>query len=433
VARTATPRPDFAVRLAERLPFFYGWVIVGICFLTVFLTGTTSYWGLTVFVGPMHDDTGWSNTGILGALGLRSLVAASIGLFTGRLADRLQGPRLLMLAGVVVEGGSLGLLRFAGSPLAFVLIYGLVGGVGSTGTRMLMGTLIPKWFVIKRGPAIGLASVGGSVSALIMVPALALLIEADGWRDAWTWLAGLQALVLLPCVALTVRAPEDIGRQPDNGETAPAGSSRVTAATERSYTLTEAVRSWQLWLLLLAMFAGTYSLSAHTLVMVPYYKEAGFSAAIAASAMSAYGVFSIASRFLWGFVSQRYTTRYAIVAQTLLTAAGAGLLLQIESRASLYMIAGFQGLMLSGFPILQSLVWPEFFGRRYIGSIVGTAQFFLAFATAGAQLSAGLIYDSSGTYEAVIFLMIATWAGCSLLMLSLRPRQATRMLATAEG
>jgi hypothetical protein len=112
-----------------------------------------------------------------------------------------------------------------------------------------------------------------------------------------------------------------------------------------------------------------------------------------------------------------------------MTAVGAVLLLQIAGRTSLYVVAGFQGLVLSGFPILQSLVWPEFFGRRHIGSIVGTMQFFLAFANAGAQVSAGLLYDKSGTYEATIFLMIGTWIACSLLMLSLRPARARNSVA----
>ncbi|HLF75898.1 MAG TPA: MFS transporter [Dehalococcoidia bacterium] len=419
--------------MARRLPFFYGWVIVAICFLTVFLTGTTSYWGLTVFVGPMHDDTGWSNTGILGALAARSLVAATVGLFTGRLADRLHGPRVLLLAGILIDGSSLALLRFVESPLQFVVLYGVVGGIGSTGTRMLMGTLIPKWFVAGRGPAIGLAAVGGSISALVMIPAVALMIEGLGWRDSWTLLAALQMALLLPCVVLTVRAPEDMGLLPDNGLEPAAGTTRISASAERSYTLGEAVHTWRLWLLLLAMFVGTYSLSAHTLVMVPYFKEVGFSAAIAASAMSSYGVFSIVSRFLWGHVSQRYSTRHAIVVQSLFTALGAVLLLQIAGRTSLYIVAGFQGLVLSGFPILQSLVWPEFFGRRHIGSIVGTMQFFLAFATAGAQVSAGLLYDHSGTYETTIFLMIGTWIACSALMLGLRPasvREAVALPAT---
>lgn len=421
--------------LIPRLPFFYGWVIVAICFLTVFLTGTTSYWGLTVFIGPMHDDTGWSNGSILTALAVRSLVAASIGLLSGHFADRRQGPRLLLFFGLIIDCTSMSLLRLTQSPLGFILLYGVVGGVGSTGTRLLMNTLVPKWFVSRRGRALSITQTGGSISALIMVPVVAFLIDALGWREAWTVLAALQAVILLPCVVLMVRAPEDIGLLPDNGrDPVPGRFARATAATERSFTLHEAIHTWRLWFLLLAMFVGTYSLSAHTLVMVPWYKEVGFSSGIAASAMISYGIFSIISRFLWGHVSERYTTRHAIVFQTLLTAVAALTLLQVsDSRVSLYVIAGMQGLTLSGFPILQSLVWPEFFGRRHIGSIVGTAQFFVAFANAGAQVASGIMYDHTGTYATPTLVAVGTWIGCALLMMALRPAREPAIVSVPLG
>jgi MFS family permease len=232
-----------------------------------------------------------------------------------------------------------------------------------------------------------------------------------------------------------VRAPEDIGLLPDDGlEPAPGRIVRATASTERSYTLSEALHTWRMWLLLMAMFAGTYSLSAHTLVMVPYYKEVGFSSGVAASAMISYGVFSIISRFLWGHISERYNTRYAIVTQALFTACACLVLLQTtQNRASLYVIAGFQGLTLSGFPILVSLVWPEFFGRRHIGSIVGMAQFVVAFANAGAQVISGLIYDHTGTYQTPIMLTVGTWVICAVLMMSLRPSREPAIIPVPVG
>src|SRR5687767_8657977 len=199
-----------ALRLSQRLPFFYGWVIVGICFLTVFLVGTTSFWGMTVFVGPMHDDTGWSNGAILGALALRSIVAAFTGLIAGHFVDRHNGAKFLLLGGILVDGLSMASLRWVDSPGQFLFLYGVVGGIGNTGQRLLVSTLIPKWFVARRGMAIGFAQVGGSLSALFMVPILALVIDTAGWRDAWVFLAALLALLLAPCVALVVRAPEDI-------------------------------------------------------------------------------------------------------------------------------------------------------------------------------------------------------------------------------
>src|SRR5688500_3897209 len=101
-----------ALRLSRRLPFFYGWVIVGICFLTVFLVGTTSFWGMTVFVWPMHDDAGWSNAALLGVLSLRSIVSAFTGLIAGHFVDRQNGAKFLLLGGMLVVGLSMASLRW---------------------------------------------------------------------------------------------------------------------------------------------------------------------------------------------------------------------------------------------------------------------------------------------------------------------------------
>ena len=83
--------------------------------------------------------------------------------------------------------------------------------------------------------------------------------------------------------------------------------------------------------------------------------------------------------------------------------------------------AAFQGLLLGGFPILQALVWPEFFGRRYLGSILGLTQLVTAVANAGGPVFAGLLFDYAGTYVANIWLLVGTWLTCAVVMLTVRP------------
>ena len=119
-----------------------------------------------------------------------------------------------------------------------------------------------------------------------------------------------------------------------------------------------------------------YSLQTHTVVMVPYFKEIGFTSGQAAAGLSVYGGFSILLRFLWGALADRFTVRKAIIVQAILTAIGAVILMQVAGKTSLYVAMAYQGMMLSGYPPLQILLWPEFFGRCHIGSIVGLTQFF---------------------------------------------------------
>jgi MFS family permease len=419
-----TSEPDagsgLASALARRLPFFYGWVIVYVGFLCVFMMGATTFWGLPVFVTPMIDDTGWSRTAIFGALTLRFIVGALGGLLLGGFADRRGGPARLLLVGVLVDAGAMIALRWVQNPVSFILLYGVIGGAGNTGMRLTMATMIPKWFVARRGTAVGYSSMGGGASALVMVPLIALLVDQLGWRDAWVALAALMLVTVVPTVPFAVRSPEDMGLHPD-GRAQTAISPRRPAAPERSFSLSEAMHSWVFWVLLSSIIFGSYSLQTGTIIMVPYFKDIGFSPGVAASAVSVYGFFSIAARFIWGFAADRLTVRRALVMQALFTSFGAFLMVQIGGQLTLYVVAAYMGVMLGGFPTLGQLIWPEFFGRMHLGSIVGVVQFFSTVIGSAGPLIAGFIFDQTGSYSAAIWLLVATWLGCSLAVYAARP------------
>ena len=410
------PPEDFALarRVQARLPFFYGWLIVFIGFLCVFMNGATTFWAIPVFVGPMSDDTGWSHTSILIALSVRFIMSALGGLILGRFADRRGGAARILLISVTIDATILLSIQFVTSPLQFILLYGAAGGLAGTGVRIVMATLTAKWFVARRGTAVGFSANGGGFSAIIMSPVTALLIEAFGWRTAWAFLGVLMALVLLPLVPLAVRAPEDMGLEPDNGFV-PKSAIR-SAAKERSFALGDVMRTWQFWVLMLGVSLGNYSLQLHTYVMVPHFEDIGFSSTTAASALSLYGFTSIGMRFFWGILGDRLSIRLAVIVQSALTAIAAFLLLQVAGIESLYIVMAVQGMMLSGFPPLQILIWPEFFGRMHIGSIVGMTQFITAVVGASGPLMAAAIYDQTGSYEASIILLIGTWLACTAVM-----------------
>jgi MFS family permease len=239
------------------------------------------------------------------------------------------------------------------------------------------------------------------------------------------------ALSLIPLVPLALRAPEDIGQLPDNGAL-PTRTGGVSAADEQSYRLSDVFYTWQFWLLMLAALFGMYSLQTHTVVMVPYFKEIGFSSGQAAAGLSVYGAFSIVLRFVWGYLADRFTVRKAIVVQSVLTAIGALVLLAVAGPVGLYIAMAYQGMMLSGYPPLQILLWPEFFGRLHIGSIVGLTQFFVTLAGAIGPVIAGVVYDETGSYKWTLWLLVATWLTCAVLMIIVRPARHASRKAPAQ-
>jgi len=412
-----------ASRVSRKLPFFYGWVIVYVGFMNVFMMGTTTFWGLPVFSHPMQDDTGWASAGIFGALTARFIVGAFGGLLLGGFADRRGGASRLLLIGVTIDAASMAALRWVHSPLEFILLYGVIGGAGNTGMRLTMVSLIPKWFVQRRGLAVGYASMGGGMSAFIMVPVVSLLIELLGWRDAWTALAAIMFLAVLPSVPLAIRAPEDLGLHPDGREPVPAAAATRHTRAERSFTLREVMHSWVFWVLVASIIFGSYSLQTSTIIMVPYFENIGFSSTVAASAISVYGLFSVAARFIWGLAADKLTVRRALAVQALLTCLGVVFLLQIGGRESLYVAAAYQGVVLGGFPTLSQLIFPEFFGRGHIGSIMGLVQFFSTIIGSSGPLIAGFIFDQTGTYSTALWVVVFTWLGCGLAVYAARPRR----------
>lgn len=420
------------MRLARRLPFFYGWIIVYVGFIGVFMMGATAFWGLPVFVGPMHDDTDWATTSIFGALTIRFIVGAIGGLFLGPLADRRGGAAMLLLVGVVIDAASMAAIRWVSSPVEFILLYGVIGGAANTGLRITQMSLIPKWFVQRRGRAVGYASVGGGMSAFVMVPAISWVVAEVGWRDAWTALAAFMLVLVLPLVPFSIRAPEDIGQHPD-GRSAEFVAQNPPSESERSFSLREVVRSWVFWVLLASVVFGSYSLQTGTIIMVPYFENIGFSSGVAASAISIYGLFSVGARFIWGYAADRLRVRRALMIQALLTCIGAFLMLQIEGRALLYFVAAYQGVMIGGFPTLAQLVWPEFFGRAHIGGIIGLVQFFATIIGSTGPFIAGFMFDQTGTYSTALWVVVFTWFACALAVYAARPRQVPEASSTVPS
>ncbi|MDP3659846.1 MFS transporter [Phenylobacterium sp.] len=407
------------------LPFYFGWTIVAAGFMSMFVSNGMAFWALQVFVGPMQADTGWPRAEIMGALTVRWLVGGFGGLLVGKYFDRKHGPWIITLVGVLLDGGSMIALYWVKDPWVFILLFGVLGGVGSIGTgRLLSAVLIPKWFVAKRGLAMSIAVSGSGVSALIMSPIANAINDTAGWREGWVWMGALTIALLIPFLPFVRRAPEDMGLLPDDGaapKPAAAGRVQVSAASERSYTLSEAMRSPTLWLLTLAMSIGLFSMSTNASSMVPFYRSLGFSAEVAAWGLAVYGVFSFLSRFVWGAVADRLSVQHAVVIQAICTSLGVGINLMAHTETMMFAAAAFQGLALGGFLVLQPLIWPAYFGRKHLGSITGMTQFLTTFAMASGPFFAGAMFDATGAYTWAYRVLIGTWLICAALTFLVRP------------
>src|SRR3981189_2840261 len=185
------------IRNLMRLPFFYGWIIVVVTFVTMAI-GVNARTAFSLFFPPIIDEFGWERGVTAGAFSFGFLVSGAVSPLIGRLMDR-AGPRAVMELGVALMAGGLLLAPLTTQPWHLYLTIGVMVGAGSVCLGYSGQSLfLPNWFNRRRGLAMGLAFAGGGIGSLPLLPVGALMSEQRGLRTACTAMKVTVWVVLAP-------------------------------------------------------------------------------------------------------------------------------------------------------------------------------------------------------------------------------------------
>jgi MFS family permease len=102
-------------KLARRLPFYYGWIVVGIVSVTMAIC-VNARTAFSLLFPPILDEFGWERGVTAGAFSFGFFVSGVLSPLLGRLMDR-HGPRLVIEIGVAATAAGLLLATFAGEPV----------------------------------------------------------------------------------------------------------------------------------------------------------------------------------------------------------------------------------------------------------------------------------------------------------------------------
>jgi MFS family permease len=139
--------------------FFYGWVVVGISVLVfAVVRGINDAFG--VFLVAFVEEFGWSRAAVAGAFSFGRAVEGTVSVAIGMLSDRLGLRRLVPICTCLMALGLLMASRIDSLWMLYIS-YGLVFAIGITGVGDLPHLpVISRWFIRKRGTAIGIAMAG---------------------------------------------------------------------------------------------------------------------------------------------------------------------------------------------------------------------------------------------------------------------------------
>jgi MFS family permease len=394
-----------------RARFYYGYVILVLCFLNmVFVRG--AFGSFSVFYVALLEDFHWSHAVGASIVSLNSLVYASVSPAVGYAFDRL-GPRVLLPSAGFLMGLGFFFSGFSDSLWELYIYYGILAAVGQGGLGFVTNSaLISKWFVRRRATAIGFAVAGQGFGMIAIVPLAQILISRVGWRGAFMLLGALILATVVPTNAIFQRrSPEEIGQFPDgNGAARGAHSPASTSApNELDWSLAKALRSSPFWILAaghLALGTGLFIVYTH---VVAHLVDQGSDKLTAAFALGVLGFTRVVGTFGWGYASDLLGRWKAYGLSVLITSIGLICLIAIGSGAPLWFIytaavlygAGHS----AGNPTYGAVIGDIFSGKN-IGTILGFLEVTFGLGMALGSWSGGAIFDATGSYRLAFMLSV---------------------------
>jgi MFS transporter, OFA family, oxalate/formate antiporter len=415
---------------------YYGWWLVGAAFTAQLISVGAQNYVFGTFQKPMTEELGWERSEFVLARTIGMALFAVTGLFIGSYVDRHGGKRL-MRVGVLILGGAMFTQSYVQELWQWWLVNGLMLTTGAAMTgNLVVNVTVAKWFVEKRGRAVGVSAMGVSAAGILITPLAAVLIDAVGWRDAWRWLALGAVLVIIPISFLMRRTPEDHGLHPDGktaAEVAAGGGARAAADFASSMTRSEALRTPVFYLIVASFGFGGLSIGMILINAIPYMEDAGYSSTTAALMITVASVPSMITKPIWGYFIDRLDARQMAMAGFVLTGVAlVAVVYTVRAQADWLIYGSFflLGTGWGGMIPLQEVIWASFFGRRYLGSVRSAGMPFALGMSASSPFLTALYFDKIGDYDGV-FLAVAGFAFVAVVLMSFA-RPPTRS-AASEG
>jgi len=377
------------------------WVIAAAAVVMQICLGAAYGW--SVFVQPLINTTGWTLTQVSLAFTL-AIAFLGVGTIIGGLWQDRVGPRPVATVAGLIYGASYLLAGYFASTQSLgglYVSYGVLGGIGMGMGYITPVATITKWFPDRRGLMTGVAVAGYGAGALIMSPFAARSILARGVPATFVIL-GVVYLILVVAAAQFYRNPP-AGWRPAGWQ--PTGSV-ATAASTYDFTVGEAMRTRQFWMLWAMLFLNV---SAGIMIISQASPMAqqlvGMTPVAAAGMVGLISIFNGGGRVFWAWVSDSigrawvYFLLYAIQAVIFF-------LLPRLTNVTLFSAAfALIGLCYGGgFGTMPSFT-ADFFGSRYMGGIYGWILLAWGAGAIPSPILIARLRQTTGRYDQAVYIV----------------------------
>jgi len=378
----------------NRSQFFYGYFIVGLAFMIMFVLWGAFY-AFGIFFKPILKEFGWTRAMTAGAFSLCSIVQGLVAIALGGLTDKF-GTRLVMtLCGLLLGLGYV-LMSQLSAVWQLYLFYGVIVGAGMGGSFTPLMSAVARWFMKRRSTMTGIVAAGTGFGALIAPPVVSRLVSSYGWRVSYVILGGIVLGVVVLCAQFMKHNPARMGLAAygDDGE-----SEKGLEQDFGELSLKEAVYTVQFWIVFGMIFSLGFCVFAIMVHIAPHAAETGISTTGAANILATLGGASILGKVLLGKTADRIGNRKTFIIGFILMFAALFMVLPTEGEWMLYLFAVVYGFGFGGCIASESPIVAELFGLSSHGLILGVISFSFLLGGAFGPFLFGLIFDITGSYQ----------------------------------
>ena len=294
-----------------KIKLHYAFVVAGAIFVVLIVAAGVRATP-SILIVPLEREFGWNRSVLSSAVSVNLLLYGLVGPFSAAVMGRF-GIRRTVLASLILIATGVALTPFMTASWQLVLLWGVLVGLGSGNTAIVLGaTVVQRWFVKNRGTAMGLLTASAATGQMIFLPLEAHIAETRGWRQV-SFGVSAALVLLIPLVALVVRdRPSDLGLLPYGAtpDDPPIDNNRTNPLATALRVLRAGFAKRDFWLLAGSFFVcGATTNGLVGTHLVPACMDHGIPEVRAAGLLAMMGIFDLIGTTASGWLSDRVDSR----------------------------------------------------------------------------------------------------------------------------
>jgi len=351
-------------------PFFYGWIVLGTASIGALIATSVAQ---TVFGGVQDliaGEIGWDRRTIALAATLGTWTSGLTMPFIGKLVDKF-GPRWMMFFASLLVG--FGIIYFSSSQSLwqFFTAYIVVRAIAGPNLQNLIPrTVAVNFFEKKRNFAMGITALNRIIGESINIQIITGIATAYSWRTAYKVIGLVSIPLSLPILLLMRHKPEDVGQLPD-GAVSTTLDKADPRISEQTWAVSRIMSLPSFWFIMIGEFVAVTSTSMTLFQVVPFLTDGGMSQSAAAGALTLGNVLGGLSVPVWGYLTDRFTTKKIAICVLILAILPSILFTVIDVPTYGFALVVLWTTITSLIFVLGSMMLGTVFNRASFGTVTG--------------------------------------------------------------